>query len=257
MARHTPILIFVAALVTLTSCQQQAVKTVSLPEIMLDGPRFPQPPVVAIAPTTAPSLQVVVTLPPPAAEPAPEPTVPTGWLPPVAPRPWEWIVIHHSATNFGSAKIIDAWHRDKGWDELGYHFVVGNGTNTADGEIEVGPRWPKQKWGAHTKTADNRFNDFGIGICLVGNFDVDQPSESQLHAVAGLVAYLMKTYHIPEDHVIGHGQAKPTDCPGRYLSVLEVRAMAHKMLLANGDRQETGNARLAVAQSASDGLLNK
>ena len=44
------------------------------------------------------------------------------------------IVIHHSATDRGGAKAFDEYHRKKnGWDELGYHFVIGNGTDTPDG----------------------------------------------------------------------------------------------------------------------------
>ena len=156
------------------------------------------------------------------------------WVP-VPPRPWQWIVIHHSATPYGNAQIIDGWHREKGWDELGYHFVIDNGNGGADGRVEVGPRWTKQKWGAHTKTTDNRFNDFGIGICLVGNFDVDHPSEAQMRSLANLVAFLMKTYHIPAERVLGHSDAKPTDCPGRFMNVAEVRQRASQLLAGERD----------------------
>jgi hypothetical protein len=158
--------------------------------------------------------------------------VPADWIAPVAPRDWQWIIIHHSATTFGNAAIIDAWHRQKGWDELGYHFVVGNGSNSGNGQVEVGPRWIKQKWGAHTRTPDNRFNETGIGICVVGNFDFDHPTAAQMQSLARLVAYLMKTYKIPPERVIGHGQAKPTDCPGRFMNVLEVRRLALAILTA-------------------------
>src|SRR5205085_5735399 len=116
--------------------------------------------------------------------------------------------------------------RAKGWDELGYHFVIGNGTGSRDGQIEVGSRWPKQKWGAHAKTPDQQFNNYGIGICLVGNFDVDRPSPAQVRSLSRLVAFLMKTYNIPASHVIGHGETKPTDCPGRNMSVAQIRQMA-------------------------------
>ena len=106
-------------------------------------------------------------------------------------------------------------HRAKGWDELGYHFVIGNGTDTANGLVEVGSRWPKQKWGAHAQTPSEEFNNFGIGICLVGNFDQSRPTKEQMDSLSRLVAYLMKTYRIPADHVIGHGDTKPTECPGK------------------------------------------
>ncbi len=171
--------------------------------------------------------------------------LPKGWVPTAQARPWRWIVIHHSATPTGGAAYFDRLHRDKGWDELGYHFVVGNGTQTGNGQIEVGPRWPKQKWGAHTKTPDNRFNDFGIGICLVGNFDLTRPTDAQVKSVSRLVAYLMRTYHIPPDHVLGHGDCKPTDCPGRYMNVATVRRMACQMLADSG-QDATPDVRTAI-----------
>lgn len=162
----------------------------------------------------------------PKAAPLAEQGVPRDWVPEAAPRAWRWIVIHHSATTYGCAARFDADHRAKGWDELGYHFVIGNGTESGDGQVEVGPRWPIQKHGAHAKTPSEEFNNFGIGICLVGNFDEDHPTAAEMRSCAKLVAYLMRTYHIPPDHVIGHNDTKPTDCPGRYMSVATVRAMA-------------------------------
>jgi hypothetical protein len=154
--------------------------------------------------------------------------VPREWLPPAGTaRSWKWIVIHHSATPAGSARTFDRMHRDKGWDELGYHFVIGNGTESSDGQIEVGTRWPKQKWGAHAKTPNNEYNDYGIGVCLVGNFDIERPTPQQTRSLARLVAYLMKTYNVPASRVLGHADTgKPTDCPGRNMNVAAVRRMA-------------------------------
>jgi hypothetical protein len=166
--------------------------------------------------------------------------IPREWIPPATAekREWNWIVVHHSATPTGGAAAFDRMHRDKGWDELGYDFVIGNGTDTGNGEIEVGPRWIKQKYGAHAKTPDNRFNEHGIGICLVGNFDVSRPQPQQMKALAKLVSYLMKTYHITPDRVLGHGDTKATDCPGRNLNVAEVRRMATQMLADAGEPAE-------------------
>jgi hypothetical protein len=120
-------------------------------------------------------------------------------------------------------------HREKGWDELGYHFVIGNGTDSGNGQVEVGPRWPKQKWGAHAKTPNNEYNDFGIGICLVGNFDIERPTAQQTKSLARLIAYLMKTYNIPAARVLGHSDTKPTDCPGRNMNIAAIRRMATQM----------------------------
>ena len=183
----------------------------------------------------------------PAYKPTPMPTAPqvrsqrgdvapAAWIPPrtAEKRQWSWIVIHHSATPTGNASKFDREHKAKGWDELGYHFVIGNGTGSGDGQVEVGPRWPKQKWGAHAKTADNQFNEHGIGICLVGNFDVQRPTAAQQQSLAKLVAYLMKTYNVPPQRILGHGMTKATDCPGKNISIASIRKLATQVLVAEG-----------------------
>ncbi len=175
------------------------------------------------------------------------------WVATAAPNPWKWIVIHHSATAVGGAVRFDKDHREvRHFDELGYHFVVGNGTDTPDGKVEVGPRWPKQKWGAHAQTPDEQFNRFGIGICLVGNFDQQHPTDAQLRSTARLVAYLMKTYGIPPSHVIGHGDTKPTDCPGRNMHVAVLRRMSVRLLADAGDAVPEEHA---IRTAAADGEL--
>lgn len=147
-------------------------------------------------------------------------------------RPWKYIVIHHSATDRGNTRLFDKLHRRRGWDEMGYHFVIDNGVGGLDGQVEVGSRWRKQKWGAHTKTPNNEYNNFGIGVCLVGNFMDHLPSRKQLDSMRQLVKYLMITYDIPPQNVIAHKDApitKPTECCGRTF---------HKYVHSNSFRQQ-------------------
>lgn len=143
----------------------------------------------------------------------------SGWHPPagIDRSKWDYIVVHHSATVTGGASAFDRYHRQVNkWDELGYHFVIGNGTDTGDGAIEVGSRWIKQKRGAHCKVPGNRFNEHGIGICLVGNFEQNGPSAAQMASLGRLVTFLMNECRIPSDHVVGHGSVTgQTACPGR------------------------------------------
>lgn len=136
-------------------------------------------------------------------------------------RPWRHIVIHHSASSRGSASIFDAAHRRRGFDELGYHFVITNGDGGPDGAVEVGPRWRRQKWGAHCgKTPRNEYNNYGIGICLVGDFRGQMPTQRQLDSLRRLVTYLAARCDIPAQNIIGHGDAPgaATACPGDKLS---------------------------------------
>ncbi len=149
--------------------------------------------------------------------------VPKNWYPPFESNRWTCIVIHHSADENGGAARYNKAHQARGWDELGYHFVIGNGTATSDGTVEVGPRWRKQKHGAHCKTPDNYYNDHGIGICLVGNFENHAPSARQIKMVRKLVMFLMQRYDIPSSRVYGHAELGATRCPGTYFSMDKFR----------------------------------
>ncbi len=242
----------IAVLTAITGCQQA--QPVSMIE-PLPNPNFAGPTLPATSVVAAPQRQAVAVA---AAEPAapiapyrkaaPPAGIPREWVPNVTPNTWRWIVIHHSATTVGGAVRFDAEHRKtRGWDELGYHFVIGNGTDTSNGLVEVGPRWPKQKWGAHAKTPSEEFNQHGIGICLVGDFDKSTPSDAQMRSLAKLTAYLMKTYHIPADHIIGHGDTKATDCPGRNMHVATVRRMSAQILADAGANVPESRTRTASA----------
>ena len=146
-----------------------------------------------------------------------------AWTPKGSERAWRFIVVHHSATTWGSAADFDRIHRARGWDELGYHFVIGNGTSSGDGQVEIGGRWVSQKHGAHCKVADHpEYNDVGVGICLVGDFSKSRPTEAQMRSLAALVRFLMDRYHIPRNRIYGHGQLKATDCPGRFFDYADL-----------------------------------
>jgi hypothetical protein len=149
-----------------------------------------------------------------------------GWQPPAKERAWRWVVLHHSDDRAGNAAKYDAQHRAQGWENgLGYHFVIGNGTQSGDGEVEVGGRWSRQIQGAHAKTEDNCYNEHGIGICLVGDFENHgRPTAQQMTALVHLCRWLMERYDIPLEDVKGHCDCKPTACPGKHFPWAELRA---------------------------------
>src|ERR1700722_17384683 len=158
--------LFVAGLIALTGlvgCVDNRPVISSLPPPSFDAPRL-----AAVQPTrpmlpSPPIAYGSANSPRPQSRPSPRYASASGLAmgcePPGAPRAWPWLVIHHSATTTGGAAAFDKMHRAKGWHELGYDFVLGNGTDTGNGQIEVGSRWVKQKIGAHAKTSDNRFNE--------------------------------------------------------------------------------------------------
>jgi N-acetylmuramoyl-L-alanine amidase len=140
---------------------------------------------------------------------------------PVLRRRWQFIVVHNSGTRQGSARIFDYYHRHvrRMRNGLAYHFVIGNGTSTGDGQIEVGDRWRRQINGGHVHS--DYLNNIALGICLVGDFNRDQPTRRQLEACEELINYLRKRCGKIDAHyavVRPHREVNPpqwaTDCPG-------------------------------------------
>ena len=133
-------------------------------------------------------------------------------------RDWKYLVIHHSATHQGSADSFDDYHRRKRRmaNGLAYHFVIGNGTGSRDGQIEVGHRWRDQLQGGHVRSS--RLNEIGIGICLVGNFEQRRPTNKQLTAFNQLVSHLQGDLFNNRLTIAGHRElpTESTLCPGRF-----------------------------------------
>ena len=139
---------------------------------------------------------------------------------PVRSGRWKYIVIHHSGVHRGSDRGMDQYHRQVRHMEngLAYHFVIGNGNGMRDGQISVGRRWAKQLNGGHL--ASEHQNQYAIGICLVGNFDRQNPTARQMQALRALVKALMARCELPGSAVTTHREINVigTRCPGSKFS---------------------------------------
>ena len=140
---------------------------------------------------------------------------------PVKRRRWQFIVVHNSGTRQGNARAFDYYHRHvrRMQNGLAYHFVIGNGTSTGNGQIEVGDRWRRQINGGHVHS--DYLNNISLGICLVGDFNRDQPTRAQLESCEELIGYLRERcgkigMHniVVRPHREMNPPRWPTDCPG-------------------------------------------
>ncbi len=112
------------------------------------------------------------------------------------------IIVHNSASKFGTSRDIRKWHVDEnGWDDIGYHFMILNGyisssnyIHSLNGSIEIGR--PMDVSGAHTRG----YNDT-IGICLIGQ---DYFSEEQITSLFQLSEDLCLKLNITHNNIFGH-----------------------------------------------------
>lgn len=138
------------------------------------------------------------------------------------PNRWNYIVVHHSAGNFGSIDFLQRVHRERQAsdpiDAIPYHYVIGNGNGLKEGEIASDWRQSYGIWGAHVSGRNMDRNLRGIGICLIGNFEVAPVTEEQYLALVSLTRVLMDKYKIPVENIAGHGHiaGEQTKCPGKH-----------------------------------------
>lgn len=134
-----------------------------------------------------------------------------------------FIIMHHSLTNDGDVvnfNAIKRYHIETlGWRDIGYHVVIekqGNEVNALFGRM-------LNESGAHCKQAG--MNSMSIGICMVGNFDVQKPSNEMWAKATRLCRSFMDIYNIPSACVRGHNEyADYKSCPGKLFLMDEFRA---------------------------------
>ena len=119
------------------------------------------------------------------------------------------IVIHCSAVRpnqRSSAADIDKWHKDRGFNGIGYHYVI-----RRDGSIETGR--PEHMVGAHCVN----HNAHSIGVCYEGGLDIrGQPADTRTEAQKQTMRRLIEELHerYPRAIIVGHHDLNPhKDCP--------------------------------------------
>ena len=123
------------------------------------------------------------------------------------------IVVHYSATYPDAhvdRDVIDRWHRDRGFREIGYHWVITRDGTLQEGRAEGTP-------GAHVRG----HNSGTIGICWTGGLDrasgpnvgVWNPTPEQEETLVKLIRDIQKR-HPDAKRVVGHKDLVATECPG-------------------------------------------
>lgn len=120
------------------------------------------------------------------------------------------IILHCSATpptmDIG-VNVIREWHLDRGFTDVGYHWVI-----MRNGTLEKGR--PEVEMGAHAKG----HNEDSVGVCLVGGVnDLNEPDANytlaQYSTLSFLFRHLKLKYNNPA--ILGHRDLSGTGkaCP--------------------------------------------
>lgn len=139
------------------------------------------------------------------------------------------LVVHHTAiavsgdgrSGVERVRALYQFHAEnRGWGDVGYHYLIDE-----EGQIYQGRAGGGYVVGGHVYC-----NNVGtVGIAMLGNFDVEQPTQTQIKALQWLLDDLAKIYEInlwqkvsfhgkQLQPVVGHRALVTTDCPGYYVS---------------------------------------
>ncbi len=144
-------------------------------------------------------------------------------------------IIHHTAgstdysTDLTASKSkvrgIQNYHMDtQGWCDVGYHFMVDAGGNIFEGRSGSMSSLPK---GSHDSANDNSF-----GFNIMGNYEVQSPTEASRDSLYDVIAWRMPSAWSPFGSASGycgdegcrtvgwldgHNKVKSTSCPGANL----------------------------------------
>lgn len=126
-----------------------------------------------------------------------------------APGDEPTIHVMQSFKGASSIKNIQNYHqKSRLWCDVAYHAII-----APNGDIYQGR--PFDVIGSHVKSN----NTGNIGIMLIGNMEVEEPTKEQISSLKKLLCYLKVKFpqlDIPK-RLFGHKDFMSTDCPGKNL----------------------------------------
>lgn len=134
-----------------------------------------------------------------------------------------YLVLHHTGgtdadpfadSSHHTASVIEQWHLQKGWEGIGYHYVI-----EKDGTIWAGR--PEHR----SSAAVLNWNSKTLNIVMAGNFDRKEgtpnrlPTKEQEESFKWLYQQISKRYtQLIPDKVIPHRKLQVKTCYGKNLA---------------------------------------
>lgn len=122
-------------------------------------------------------------------------------------REIKYIILHCTDSEWGEVDEIRRWHKMRGFDDIGYHYLIcnrfpfyarlkeGRPDPLFDGKVQTGR--PESEAGAHTAGK----NAGSIGIALVGT---DRFTTAQFESLKYLLKLLLEKYQLTVGDIYGH-----------------------------------------------------
>ncbi len=150
--------------------------------------------------------------------------------------PFEWLVLHQTGgtdadpqadSSNHTAEMIEQWHLAKGWDGIGYHYII-----YKDGTIYAGR--PEHR----TSAAVLNHNSTTLNIVFTGNFDRKEglpnrlPTKAQEESFKWLYRDIIKRHpQLTSEKVIPHRKLQKKTCYGLNLSDTYGQELAKKAVI--------------------------
>jgi len=147
----------------------------------------------------------------------------------------KWLVVHHTGgtdadpqadSSHHTTEMIEQWHMSKGWEGIGYHYVI-----QKDGSI-----WAGRPENYHSAAVLNHNSDT-LNINMTGNFDRKEglqnrvPTKEQEESFKWLYRDIIKRHpQLTSDKVIPHRKLQVKSCYGINLSDTYASELAKKAI---------------------------
>lgn len=120
---------------------------------------------------------------------------------------WTVVDFDDQARTMQRLETIRESHLNRmGAGDIGYHYIVDRAGRLWEGR-------PLGYQGAHVKD----HNPHNIGVMVLGNFELQQPTSAQLATLQATLTSLMGYYRVPSTRLHTHQELAPTACPGKSL----------------------------------------
>jgi hypothetical protein len=123
-------------------------------------------------------------------------------------------------------RALQSWgERDRNWWDVPYHYLI-----DLDGHVYEGRDW--HYMGETNTTYDPSGH---LLISILGNYNLQEPTQAQLNAIADVMAWAVKKFDVPLDSIRGHYNYAETNCPGKNLRKYLEDGTFRRMVVARLD----------------------